>query len=148
MYLSLYFSYTSRIDSASNTGVRPRKIGRICFHKVTFSYPARPTVAALQDVSFNVEPNSVVAFVGPRSAHMKATSFIYDFSGSGKSTILQLIMRFYVQKTGFISIDNNNIEDINVHWLRDQVKGLLVLSLTAADWFCFPRAISLFRHNR
>ncbi len=64
--------------------------GEIAFDDVVFHYPARPEVAALNGVSFTVQPGETVALVGP--------------SGAGKSTIIQLLLRFYDPTSGRISI--------------------------------------------
>ncbi|SFR17028.1 ABC transporter transmembrane domain-containing protein [Poseidonocella sedimentorum] len=65
--------------------------GRVDFSHVTFRYPTRPDVAALDDVSFSVSSGETVAFVGP--------------SGAGKSTIIQLLQRFYDPDAGTVSLD-------------------------------------------
>ncbi len=65
--------------------------GAIGFDRVTFHYPSRPDVAALNDVSLSVAPGETVALVGP--------------SGAGKSTVIQLLQRFYDPRSGEITID-------------------------------------------
>ena len=65
--------------------------GRIAFEDVVFRYPARPAVAALDGVSFAVAPGETVALVGP--------------SGAGKTTVLQLLLRFYDPASGRITLD-------------------------------------------
>jgi ATP-binding cassette subfamily B protein len=65
--------------------------GEIGFHDVTFRYPARPEVSALNGISLTVRPGETVALVGP--------------SGAGKTTILQLLMRFYDPQGGQITLD-------------------------------------------
>ena len=63
----------------------PRPVrGEIAFEDVTFRYPARPEASALVGVSLRVAPGETVALVGP--------------SGAGKTTILQLLMRFMIRK--------------------------------------------------
>ncbi|MFC7703271.1 ABC transporter transmembrane domain-containing protein [Plastorhodobacter daqingensis] len=70
----------------------PRPVaGRIGFDNVTFHYPARPEMAALNGVSLVVEPGETVALVGP--------------SGAGKTTIIQLLQRFYDPTSGTVTID-------------------------------------------
>ena len=73
--------------------VAPDKDGRgaVSFTNVRFSYPTRPDVSALNDVSFAVAPGETVALVGP--------------SGAGKTTVLQLLLRFYDPESGEIAID-------------------------------------------
>ncbi|MFZ5609346.1 MAG: ABC transporter transmembrane domain-containing protein [Pseudomonadota bacterium] len=66
--------------------------GRVVFEKVTFRYPSKPHMAALNDFSLAVAPGETVALVGP--------------SGAGKSTIFQLLQRFYDPQAGRIFIDN------------------------------------------
>jgi ATP-binding cassette subfamily B protein len=70
----------------------PRPVrGEIAFRDVTFRYPARPETSALNGVSLHVAPGETVALVGP--------------SGAGKTTILQLLMRFYDPQSGQITLD-------------------------------------------
>ncbi|MES2816472.1 MAG: ABC transporter transmembrane domain-containing protein [Pseudomonadota bacterium] len=70
----------------------PRPVrGEIAFEDVTFRYPARPEASALNGVSLHVRPGETVALVGP--------------SGAGKTTILQLLMRFYDPQAGRITLD-------------------------------------------
>lgn len=70
----------------------PRPVqGRIAFEDVTFRYPARPETSALNGISLAVNPGETIALVGP--------------SGAGKTTILQLLMRFYDPQSGKITLD-------------------------------------------
>ncbi len=69
--------------------------GDICFRKVSFRYPSRPNHAALNELSFVVEPRETVAFVGP--------------SGAGKSTIFRLLLRFFDPADGEIEIGGINV---------------------------------------
>jgi ATP-binding cassette, subfamily B, bacterial len=72
--------------------------GEITFRDVAFRYPARPTVSALDGVSLQVKPGQTVALVGP--------------SGAGKTTILQLLMRFYDPQAGEILLDGVPLPDM------------------------------------
>ena len=72
--------------------------GEIVFDEVTFSYPARPEVSALNGVSLRVSPGETVALVGP--------------SGAGKTTILQLLMRFYDPQSGAVRFDGTDLRDM------------------------------------
>jgi len=73
--------------------------GAIAFENVTFRYPARPEIAALEDVSIAITPGETVAVVGP--------------SGAGKSTIIQLLLRFYDPTSGAIRIDGLALTEMN-----------------------------------
>ena len=79
--------------------------GRVTFDHVTFSYEKGNEV--LQDVSFTVEPGESVALVGP--------------TGAGKSTIVNLISRFYDVEDGSVSIDGTDVRDVTLHSLRSQM---------------------------
>ena len=77
---------------------RPAR-GLIEFDDVTFRYPARPEVSALNGVSLTVRPGETVALVGP--------------SGAGKTTILQLLMRFYDPQSGAVRLDGIDLRDLS-----------------------------------
>ncbi len=81
--------------------------GRIGLKNLTFTYPAQPELAALQDVSFSVEKGQQVAIVGP--------------SGAGKSTLFSLLLRFYDPDSGTLTIDDLNISELDVTALRKQI---------------------------
>src|SRR5690606_30010572 len=78
--------------------------GEIVFDAVSFSYPSRPGFPVLKDVSFRAASGETVALVGS--------------SGSGKSTIASLILRFYDPVTGRIEIDGRNSKEIPLSELR------------------------------
>ena len=84
--------------------------GKIEFKNVTFSYPTKPQIKILNIVSFIIPPGARVAIVGS--------------SESGKSTIIQLIERFYDIYKGEILIDDINIKDYNLYKLRKKI-GLI-----------------------
>lgn len=71
--------------------------GRIEFDHVRFRYPTRPDVSALADFSLTIEPGETVAVVGP--------------SGAGKTTLFQLIQRFYDPESGAVRIDGVALPD-------------------------------------
>ncbi|MEI7985253.1 MAG: ABC transporter ATP-binding protein [Armatimonadota bacterium] len=79
--------------------------GRIVFDNVSFIYP--DGTPALHNVSFVVEPGTSLALVGP--------------SGAGKSTIADLFLRFYEPSDGKITVDDVDIKDLDVKWLRSQI---------------------------
>jgi ATP-binding cassette subfamily B protein len=66
-------------------------LGRVSFEHVTFRYPTRPEVSALSDFSLDIRPGETVAVVGP--------------SGAGKTTLFQLIQRFYDPASGTVCVD-------------------------------------------
>ncbi|MCB1340214.1 MAG: ATP-binding cassette domain-containing protein [Pseudooceanicola sp.] len=72
--------------------------GAIAFEDVSFAYPARPGTAALDDFSLTIAPGETVAFVGP--------------SGAGKTTVIQLIQRFYDPDAGRILLDGVPLTDL------------------------------------
>ena len=83
----------------------PKVSGQVSVKNVTFSYD--DVHNALEDVSFDVQPGQMIAFVGP--------------SGAGKSTIANLIPRFYDVTAGAILIDGHDIRDVKVNSLREQI---------------------------
>ena len=83
--------------------------GKIEFKNVYFAYPTRPETVILKDVSFVIEPGQQAALVG--------------YSGSGKSTVIQLLERFYdiEDGKGEILIDDVNIKDYDLYKLRKKI---------------------------
>ncbi|KAJ1660656.1 hypothetical protein IWQ61_000439 [Dispira simplex] len=81
--------------------------GRIEFRNVKFNYPTRPDVPILGGFDLTIEPGQTVALVGT--------------SGSGKSTIVSLLERFYDPLEGDIFLDGVNLRDLNVRFLRSQI---------------------------
>ncbi|CAG8850267.1 12149_t:CDS:2, partial [Gigaspora margarita] len=96
------------INIASDTGDKPENVvGHIQLKNINFIYPTRPDVKTLNNISLDVESGSTVAIVGS--------------SGSGKSTIVSLMLRFYDPLSGDIFIDGRNIKSLNLTWLRRQI---------------------------
>lgn len=83
----------------------PKVEGKVSVENVTFSYDDQHN--ALENVSFEVKPGQMIAFVGP--------------SGAGKSTIANLIPRFYDVNAGAIKIDGFDIRDVTLNSLREQI---------------------------
>jgi ATP-binding cassette subfamily B protein len=84
-----------------------RPQGRVAFESVTFRYPARQDVPALADFSLAVEPGETVALVGP--------------SGAGKTTVLQLLLRFYDPDQGVVRLDGVDIARVAPMELRQRI---------------------------
>ncbi|KAH0874936.1 hypothetical protein HID58_072298 [Brassica napus] len=84
-----------------------RLTGHIEFVNVSFSYPSREEVAVLQNLSISVRPGEVVAIVG--------------LSGSGKSTVVSLLLQLYEPKSGQILLDGVPLQDLDVKWLRQRI---------------------------
>lgn len=98
----------SEIDSLSEEGVKPNELkGCLTLNNINFTYPTRPEEQVLHDFSLTIEPKETVALVGA--------------SGCGKSTVMQLLERFYDPQDGSVSLDGVNIKDINIQWLRSQI---------------------------
>ena len=83
--------------------------GKIEFDKVSFGY--NPDQLILKDVSFEIEPGQVAAFVGP--------------TGGGKTTIISLVARFYDPLSGEVKIDGTNIRNYTMKSLRQQISFVL-----------------------
>ncbi len=81
--------------------------GEITFEDVHFAYPSRPGIAALDGVTFTIKPGETVAVVGP--------------SGAGKTTIIQLIQRFYDPDTGSVTLDGTRINALKREELRKHI---------------------------
>ena len=91
-------------DDALDT---PPAVGQVTFEDVTFRYPTRPEIKALDGVSFQIKPDEKVALVGP--------------SGSGKSTVANLLARFYDPQDGAVKVDDVDIREYDPDTLRSAI---------------------------
>ena len=82
-------------------------VGTVRFDNVAFAYPSRPNEPVLNGVSFSVKKGERVAIVGP--------------SGAGKTTIMQLLLRFYDASAGSIQIDGIDIREVDPRAMRDRI---------------------------
>ena len=98
----------SQIDSSSPAGLKPDHVkGVITFENVKFHYPSRPNVPILKGLTTSFEEGHTVALVGA--------------SGSGKSTVVALVERFYDPIEGCVKLDGRDIRTLNLKWLRQQI---------------------------
>ncbi len=81
--------------------------GRVTFDNVTFAYSDAPEVKVLEQVSFDIKPGETIALVGP--------------TGAGKTTIVNLISRFYNATEGRVLVDGHDVKDVTIHSLRSQM---------------------------
>ncbi|WVQ85989.1 hypothetical protein IAT38_008157 [Cryptococcus sp. DSM 104549] len=96
------------IDSSSPEGDKPDVVhGEISFEGVKFHYPSRPDVAILKGLTVTFEAGKTFALVGA--------------SGSGKSTVVSLVERFYDPIAGVVKLDGRDIKTLNLKWLRQQI---------------------------
>uniref|UniRef100_A0A0D3EXQ5 ABC transporter domain-containing protein n=1 Tax=Oryza barthii TaxID=65489 RepID=A0A0D3EXQ5_9ORYZ len=81
--------------------------GQIQYADVSFSYPSRPTVPILGGLNLTLHPNEVVAIVG--------------LSGSGKSTVVNLLLRLYEPTDGQILVDGVPLSELDIRWFRERI---------------------------
>ncbi|WP_154510718.1 ABC transporter ATP-binding protein [Rickettsiales endosymbiont of Trichoplax sp. H2] len=94
-------------DELNATDINQDKIKSIFFKNVYFSYPSKDNIKTIDDLSFEILNNEKIAIVGK--------------SGAGKSTILELLMRFYDINSGDIFINNNILKNLKLASLRGKI---------------------------
>ncbi|MFC4871142.1 ABC transporter ATP-binding protein [Negadavirga shengliensis] len=94
-------------EAAESSEAAPKINGKIVFDKVSFRYPTRPEVEVLKGIDFKINPGEKVALAG--------------HSGAGKSTIIQLLLKFYEVGKGDILIDDLSVRKREARQLRSQI---------------------------
>ncbi|XP_066148568.1 ATP-dependent translocase ABCB1 [Euwallacea fornicatus] len=96
------------INLSKNKGEKLSEVkGNISFRGVKFHYPSRKDVPILQDLTLNIKAGETVALVGS--------------SGCGKSTVLQLVQRFYDPTEGQVFFDDHDVKDLDLTWYRQAI---------------------------
>lgn len=94
--------------SPNETGITETEThGYLVFENVSFAYPGNTSTPVIKDISFTAQPGQTIAFIGS--------------TGSGKSTLIQLIPRFYDVTKGRILVDGHDIRDYNLKALRAKI---------------------------
>ncbi|WP_420820093.1 ABC transporter transmembrane domain-containing protein [Rhizobium freirei] len=119
----------SPITVPANPVALPKPEGRVDFSDVHFFYPSRPGRSALHGLSFSVKPGETVAIVGA--------------SGTGKSTIFSLLLRFYDPQQGSIAVDGADISHVLPEALRERIaivpQDTTIFAATIHDNIAFGR---------
>jgi ATP-binding cassette subfamily B protein len=121
-YIERIFEFLNEpvvIDDKPDAQILPRVKGEVEFKNVSFAY--EPGHLVLDDISFTVNPGDSIALVGP--------------TGAGKSTIINLLCRFYDISKGQITVDGYSVIDVTLESLRTQM-GIML-----QDPFLFPGTI-------
>ena len=106
-----------------NTPITPDKMnGNVSFDKVWFKYPDKAGQKVFQDFSFNIKPGQTLALVGK--------------SGVGKTTVAHLMVRFFDPDQGHIKIDNIDLRDMSLNYLRQNI------GLVSQDNYLFDTSIT------
>lgn len=98
---------TEQVNITTEKAAQHELKGKIEFKNVNFYYATRPDAEVLKDISFGVEPGQQLALVG--------------FSGSGKSTIVSLVLQFYKPVSGQILIDGKPSDEYDLTYLRNHM---------------------------
>lgn len=97
----------AEVADVENAETLPTVTGRVVFEDVSFAYPDEPETFVLHKVNFEINPGETVALVGP--------------TGAGKTTIVNLISRFYNATGGRVLIDDYDINRVTINSLRKQM---------------------------
>merc|ERR1719362_969649 len=111
------------IDANPSAGLKVNDVqGNVEVREAEFHYPTRPNIQILKRLQLSIKKGESIALVGE--------------SGCGKSTVIQLIQRLYDLENGKIEIENENIEALNLPWLRSK------LGLVSQEPVLFDRTIA------
>ncbi len=111
----------AEIRSLEGSTSLPEITGRVRFQNVSFAYPDEPDRLVLENVSFDIRPGETVALVGP--------------TGAGKTTIVNLISRFYDVTAGSVAVDEYDTRKVTLESLRRQ------MGVMTQDTFLFTGTI-------
>ncbi len=111
----------SEITDDAATHPMPPVEGGVTFETVSFAYSDAPDIKVLENVSFSIRPGETIALVGP--------------TGAGKTTIVNLICRFYNATEGRVLIDGNDVQEVTLESLRSQ------LGIMTQDNFLFTGTV-------
>lgn len=103
-----------QIRSRPNAPVLPILQGRVCFENVSFRYQGE-NIHALHDIDLEAQPNQIIALIGP--------------TGSGKTSLINLIPRFYDVTKGRVLVDGQDVREVELKSLRNQIGIVLQTSL-------------------
>lgn len=107
-----YMTIQPKVDLVEGLIIEDKNLrGEIRFTNVSFSYPSRPDQVVLKDFNLTLKSGTKVALVG--------------LSGSGKSTVAQLLERFYEPSSGAIYLDGIELNQLSPIWLRNDVIGYI-----------------------
>ena len=99
---------TTEITVPANPVALPVPVeGRVTLNDVSFRYPSRPDLPAIDGISFAVAPGERLALVGP--------------SGAGKTTVFQLLLRYYDPQSGSLALDSIDLRELDPSALRSQI---------------------------
>jgi ATP-binding cassette, subfamily B, bacterial len=95
------------VENQENPSKKPKIVGNIQFQNVNFAYPTRKDIEILKGFELNIKAGEKIAVVG--------------HSGVGKSTLVQLLGRYYPLSSGKILVENENLEDLDLKYLRQNI---------------------------